>query len=225
MHFTILLPPSEGKVLRGTGAAKTYWTALSRHLLQECTSGDPEKLYSTRRAEAVSLNADALTAPTMPAIERYSGVVYKALDYNSLEAKEQEYINNHVRIECALFGLVPPQEPIPNYVLSITKLQCAKLWLDTNSRLLHKSFVLDLLPAAHRKAVLYRNGLAIDFTTNRNGSTKLTGHEGKRIKGVYVRWLAQNLVTSQDQALQFSEDGYKWNGKTFHQNNAPKKKQ
>lgn len=214
MNLIVLIPPSEGKTPGGNGSALSSLHPVTQELLKEIASSDPEKLYSARKHEAHELNTHVRTAPTMPAINRYSGVVYDGLDYDALENKE--WIDEHVRIVSGLFGLVKPQDTIPNYKLPITKLAAAKRWHESITEQLKGVFVIDLLPQAHKKAVSYDAGVEIEFTRKHNGKVVKAGHAGKKIKGRFVRWLAEQNITLPDDIYAFSEDGYRWNGKTFH---------
>lgn len=212
MEFVVLLPPSEGKRAGGDKPHLIELHPVTQELLGRIEASDPEKLYSSRKKEAEELNANIRTAPTMPAIERYTGVVYDALDYATLE--NQDWVDEHVRIVSGLFGIVTPQERIPNYKLPITKLSAASLWKDHQH--LSDCYVVDLLPQAHKKAVSYDKGVEIEFTRTKNGKVVKAGHAGKKIKGRFVRWMAENDVTSEEEMYVFSEDGYRWNGSSFH---------
>jgi cytoplasmic iron level regulating protein YaaA (DUF328/UPF0246 family) len=216
-RLVILLPPSEGKRPGGSGSPLRAFGPVTTALLAAMDAADPTALYPTRTVEAARINSSIRTAPTMPAIERYDGVVYDALGYATLDARAREYIDTHVVIVSALFGPLKARDPIPDYVLSMTKLRAAQRWRgDASTAFGTDTVVIDLLPDTHRKTVAYTNGLRIDFTFTQGGKVVRAGHEGKRIKGAYVRWLAENSVTTREKALTFTEDGYTWNGTAFH---------
>ena len=99
----ILLPPSEGKAAGGEGPP---WESVDQsfptladprrevvNALVKAMGGSPEarfKLLGVKAAkaeEATAVNLVVATAPTMPAIDRYTGVLYDALDYPSLPAR------------------------------------------------------------------------------------------------------------------------------------------
>jgi uncharacterized protein len=128
----ILLPPSETKRPGGVGIsidkAAIIWAALDPAREEiiaalEIVSSDPEvaakalKLGKLSIAEA-SKNLSLWTSPTMPALERYTGVLYDALDYPSLNAQSLKRAGEQLFIQSALFGLVPALEQIPDYRLS-----------------------------------------------------------------------------------------------------------
>jgi cytoplasmic iron level regulating protein YaaA (DUF328/UPF0246 family) len=56
-------------------------------------------------------------APTMKAIERYDGVAYDYLNYMSLPAEAQCYIDDNVILFSNLFGPIRAGDPIPDYKL------------------------------------------------------------------------------------------------------------
>jgi len=128
----ILLPPSETKRPGGVGIsidrAAIIWAALDPAreqviaALQE-VSKNPEtaakalKLGKKSVVEATK-NLSLWTSPTMPALERYTGVLYDALDYPTLPESAIQRAGEQLFIQSALFGLVPALEQIPDYRLS-----------------------------------------------------------------------------------------------------------
>lgn len=128
----ILLPPSETKRPGGVGIsidkAAIIWAALDptrdqliRSLSQLCLdqAAAVEALgLGAKSAQEIELNLNLMTSPTMPALQRYSGVLYQALDYSSLSAAALKRANERLFIQSALFGLLPAMEQIPNYRFS-----------------------------------------------------------------------------------------------------------
>ena len=57
-------------------------------------------------------------SPVMPALDRYTGVLYDGLEVETLTAAERAFAADHVVIHSALFGLVRASDPIPAYRLS-----------------------------------------------------------------------------------------------------------
>ena len=127
-----MLPPSETKRAGGDGPAMELALLGSGELnpLREALVGelvdlaaDPE---TCRRALGISAAQDAeigrnaalRTSATMPAIHRYTGVLYDALDFGSLRAVEADRARSRLAIGSALFGLLRAGDPIPAYRLS-----------------------------------------------------------------------------------------------------------
>ena len=55
----------------------------------------------------------------MPAIQRYTGVMYKALAYHNFEEKQKKIFDSAVLIVSGMYGLMRPRDQIANYKLPI----------------------------------------------------------------------------------------------------------
>ena len=125
----ILLPPSETKRPGGVGVSidrsAIIWAALDD--TRDLVIGKLVKLCGNKQAAAKALklgarnladidaNLELLTAATMPAIARYTGVLFDALDFESLSEEARKRAAEQVFIQSALFGLLPATEQIPYY--------------------------------------------------------------------------------------------------------------
>ena len=127
-----MLPPSETKRAGGDGPAMELALLGAGELnpLREALVGELVDLAADpeicRRALGISAAQDAeigrnaalRTSATMPAIHRYTGVLYDALDFGSLRAAEADRARSRLAIGSALFGLLRAGDPIPAYRLS-----------------------------------------------------------------------------------------------------------
>ncbi|QCB28680.1 peroxide stress protein YaaA [Corynebacterium endometrii] len=122
----IILPPSETKAHGGDGAPLDYTTLsfteltdIRKDIAADLQALDVDealaalKLSEKLRPEAES-NQSLEASPTMPAIYRYTGVLYDALDAPSLPREALE----RLAVGSALFGVVRATDPIPHYRLS-----------------------------------------------------------------------------------------------------------
>ncbi len=212
MNVLVLIPPSEGKVSGGEQKplehVRDEVVSVQKSIL---TAKHPEKLYGVKKAlafKAHELNKTITTTPTMPAIKRYSGVVYKAIDYDSLSAKAKSFFHVHFRILSPMFGLVKPNERIPEYKMKFSKLKLDAYWKPILSKKLESFFIIDLLAKEQRKAVYYENGIRVDFQLKQDGVKRAAGHFGKHIKGRFIRFMCEHSYTNIDDLATFSEDGF-----------------
>ena len=72
---------------------------------------------SPRRDGEIARNAELRTSPTAPALHRYTGVLYDALDAGSLRGRGRR-AGARLAIGSALFGLLRATDPVPAYRLS-----------------------------------------------------------------------------------------------------------
>lgn len=128
----VLLPPSETKRPGGDGPPLSLealsWPELNplrESLVGELTAlaSDPPACRAALGISAaqdgeIERNAGLRTAPTLPALSRYTGVLYDALDAGSLRGAEATRAAARLAVGSALFGLLRADDPIPAYRLS-----------------------------------------------------------------------------------------------------------
>jgi cytoplasmic iron level regulating protein YaaA (DUF328/UPF0246 family) len=128
----VLLPPSETKAAGGDGPP-LYLDGLScpelnpvrRKLadaLVDLAADVPASLQvlgiSERQKDEVTRNAELWSSPTLPALKRYTGVLYDALDIGAFTKSALEKAQRRLAVASALFGVVSGADRIPAYRLS-----------------------------------------------------------------------------------------------------------
>ena len=210
----VLLPPSETKAVGGDGAPLD----LERLSFPELTR-TRERIGSTlvrmganptRAAKTLGLgttqvdevlhNAALLESPTMPAIRRYTGVLYDSLDYASLKPAERTRADARLAIGSALFGVVRASDEIPAYRLSGgTKLPrigtLGSAWKPTLGPVLadvaKDELVVDLRSGAYRSLAPVDDAVTVRVLSEKpDGSRGVVSHFNKATKGLLARLLA-----------------------------------
>jgi cytoplasmic iron level regulating protein YaaA (DUF328/UPF0246 family) len=142
-------------------------------------------------------------AKTLPASQRYTGVVWDHLDLASLPLATQKIAAKNIIIISGLLGLVTAGDPTPDYRLKIgaSLAPMGKLsswWRDEISNALNKhcagAVVISLLPQEHSAALIpdsesMKSYLHVDLATK---SGKAGGHDAKAAKGRLARHLLIN---------------------------------
>jgi uncharacterized protein len=209
----ILLPPSETKRDGGREGSALDLSALS---FSELTAPRKRALAALRtisRNVAASTAALGLgptqrfeidrnravsTSPTMPAIERYTGVLYDAIDVETLDTNSRSYLARNVAIHSALFGLVRATDPVPAYRFShdtrLAGMSLTKLWRDANAAVLRSqsSVVLDLRSESYVHLGPSAEGSYFVRVVSQDGdgTKRALNHFNKHGKGELVRHLA-----------------------------------
>ena len=213
----ILLPPSETKRAGGRGrpldaASLAYPSlrpqrdavldALIALSADEATAARVLKLGRTQLGE-VAVNAQLREAPTMPAVDRYTGVLFDALDAASLSAASRRWLGAHVRVHSAPFGPVGALDAIPSYRLgasvSLPGLpSLTRVWADAVTAALEEErprFVLDLRSEAYAALGPVPPALCSVYVRvvaeTDDGTVRALNHFNKHAKGALVRLLAQ----------------------------------
>ena len=175
-----------------------------------------------RVLDALGARSPVRSDPTLPAIERYTGVLYKELDAASLPAVARRRLDRSLLTVSGLWGLVAPQDPIPYYKLkmSASASRIGKLstwWRPQLTAALQErakgAVIWDLLPIEHAAAwspdqLDPHRRITVRFL-DRDG--KAVSHWNKLLKGSLVRWLAITGATDPEALAAFDHpQGYRF---------------
>lgn len=209
----ILLPPSETKRPGGDGAPLDVGTLALPALAGRrdavvdalvALSADPDEAQrvlklSARQRGDIAHNAALRAAPTMPAVDRYTGVLYDALDAASLDAAARDWLGAHVRIHSAPFGPVGALDGIPVYRLAagaslpgVAPLR--RHWADATSAALAEAgedLVLDLRSEAYVALGPVPATVPSVYVRVVTETGRALNHFNKKSKGLLVRALAE----------------------------------
>lgn len=128
----VLLPPSETKHEGGDGPplrlnelATPTLNPVREALVDEliALAADPDACrqalgISASQDAEIQRNAELRMSPTMPALHRYTGVLYDNLDVTSLRGASAARARARLAVGSALFGLLRADDPVPAYRLS-----------------------------------------------------------------------------------------------------------
>ena len=217
--LAILLPPSEGKA---PGGGKPAWKPSSglfgRDLSKARTSvvdaladldGGTASILGVdgphlRRAREV--NSSLVGSGTLPAWQRYTGVVWDHIDPPTLSPVAFDRARENILVLSGLLGLVGFDDPIPDYKLKIgaaldlpanagghARQKLAAFWQPLVSPILDdwlaNRTVIDLLPLEHRRAWSPSADLKVLRMSFVDRHGRSVGHDAKAAKGLFVRHL------------------------------------
>ena len=208
----VLLPPSETKAPGGDGApldlAALSWPELTDvradlvKALVELSEDRPAARAALGLSQAqddeVARNAELLGAPTLLALERYTGVLYDALDVGSLTRAQRARADRRLAVGSALFGVVRGTDRIPAYRLSAGSALPGRptlrtLWRPTLSPVLAAvdELVVDLRSGAYAALAPVPGAVTLDVLSERpDGTRAVVSHSNKAHKGRAARLLA-----------------------------------
>lgn len=204
----VLLPPSESKQPGGDGPplrldelSHPDLTAVRRKLIDELVvlAGDvPAGLaaldLSQRQCSELERNATLWSGPTLPALRRYTGVLYTALDAQSLKPAQ----GARLAVASALFGLLRAGDQIPAYRLSAATTlpglgSMRALWRPVLGPLLagYPGLVVDLRSGGYRALGPLPSAVTVQvISDDGHGRRRTVSHHNKAHKGRLARLLA-----------------------------------
>lgn len=259
-NFSILLPPSEGKQPGGnpfapdmfdyrTSNTFNYFHDLNterRRLIdamQEALrtgaveAGKLFNLQGEALEEAVAVNLEIFKAPLMSALDRYSpGVMYKAMDFMGLPTGAQRRLLENGIIFSGLFGLLRPDDLIPNYRLRMDATlpgfgRVARYWREHMSPLLNRTlsdqFVWNLLPSIHQDAWsdehTYEAMVTVRFEKVEGGARQAVTHGTKPLRGQLVNFIVRETLEDLEPLRTWTHPaGYTFDEEAYHYDEAAK---
>lgn len=218
----VLLPPSEtkrhggdGPPLRLTKLCAPELRSVRTELVDDLVrlAADPQACrmalgISAAQDGEIARNAALRTSPTMPAIHRYTGVLYDALDIESLRGSAAARAGRRLMVGSALFGLLRADDPIPAYRLSAGSKLPGRASLAARWRpvlepalagLAAGELVVDLRSGAYAGLGRLPGAVIVDVRAEHaDGRRTTVTHFNKAHKGVLARALASSTSEPAD---------------------------
>jgi cytoplasmic iron level regulating protein YaaA (DUF328/UPF0246 family) len=204
-----LLPPSETKLDGGSGTSGLDPASLSFPQLSEVRRDVTDRLLALssdraammsglnlgpRLADEVDRNRKVESSPTMPALARYTGVLFDPVGVDELDEQGWRWAHQHIAVHSALFGLVRAGDHIPAYRRSLRSTWSASVSSVLAEVVESGEFVVDLRsegyvtlgPAPRPGSVFVR------VVSDASGRRRALNHFNKKSKGLLVRRLLRD---------------------------------
>lgn len=208
----VLLPPSETKAPGGDGPPLDLAALIAPELtpirteLAEALVKLAADVPAARAAlglspaqdDEIARNAALWSSPTLPAMHRYTGVLYDALDVRSLTRAQRARAGRRLAVGSALFGTVRAGDPIPAYRLSagssLPGLPTLRaMWKPALSPVLAAAgdLVVDLRSGSYAALAPVPGAVTVSVLSERpDGTRSVVSHFNKAHKGRVARLLA-----------------------------------
>ena len=195
-----------------TGTFGKTFAAQRSALVEQLISlkGGSEALLGVRGKHlerARQANSCLRGSPSLPAFERYTGVVWDHLDIATLTRAQRDRALSSIVVISGLLGAVGVDDLVPDYRLKMGARLApfgvlSRWWHDSLSDALNRAFagsvVIDLLPQEHRAAFTLDTAIVakhIVVAINEK-SGKAGGHDAKAAKGRLARHIVQTCTSS-----------------------------
>jgi cytoplasmic iron level regulating protein YaaA (DUF328/UPF0246 family) len=208
----VLLPPSETKAHGGDGgpldlglltapeltAVRTELAERLGKLADDVPAARAALGLSPTQDDEIARNAALWTSPTMPAVLRYTGVLYDALDIHSMTRAQRARAGRRLAVGSALFGLVAADDAIPAYRLSAGSQlpglpTLRSLWRPALGPVLAgiDELVVDLRSGSYAALAPVAGAVTVEVLSERpDGTRSVVSHFNKAHKGRLARLLS-----------------------------------
>ena len=216
----VLLPPSETKAPGGDGPpldlgaltapeltpVRTELAAALVTLADDVPAARGALGLSATQDDEIARNAMLWTSPTLPALRRYTGVLYDALDVASMTRAQRARAGRRLAVGSALFGLVRDEDRIPAYRLSAGSTlpglpTLRALWKPALSAALAAvdDLVVDLRSGSYAALAPAPGAVTVEVLSERpDGTRSVVSHFNKAHKGRLARLLALTTAEPAD---------------------------
>ncbi len=217
MHTMGELPQTEPQFLREAELLHQQLCALLPHQLESALCVNSElALRAFADMQVFSRQKQAVAAAF-----GYHGLCYRALGPASFSADERQFMQEHLRIVSAFYGLLRPFDNMQPYRLEMQTIGvpnypdlyefwgeklCRALFRDTNC-------VLSLCSREYEKAILpyvspEERAIRCEFLIPDKGKLLMKPTQVKAARGRMARYIIKNRIDDPQALMAFGEDGY-----------------
>ena len=191
--------------------------------LANYSSSELETFYkvSAEKAEEEYGHIQALKdhrAKHYPALKLFDGLMYRHIKRDELTKAEQTYLENHVLITSALYGVVPALSPMaPHRLDFLMKLKVAGKTLKSHWKsaydeaLRDENLIFSLLSSEFETVFskeIREKMVTFKFMEDKAGQLKIHSTISKKARGAFLTALIEGQVQTVEQARQLSFAGF-----------------
>lgn len=183
------------------------------NILQKGDMDELSKMFGLKKETDILANKkDIIHELTMKAIQRYTGVAFDHLDYETLNESEQDYIDSHVVLFSNLLGPIRASDLIPEYRLKqgepVADIKVEKFYHEHAAELMENYLaedeILDLRAGFYDK--FYKPSKP--YTTLKFiKEGKVVSHWAKAYRGIVLREIAKADVESIEEFMKLPIEG------------------
>ena len=161
------------------------------------------------------------TARNYPALQLFDGLMYRNIKRDNLTKEEQTYLEKHLMITSALYGVIPAFAPIaPHRLDFMMKLKVrgkslTKHWQAAYEESMQEESLIFSLLSSEFETVFPKEVreqmVTFKFMEDRDGKLKVHSTISKKARGAFLTALMENQVTSVEEIkkLSFADFNYR----------------
>lgn len=150
----------------------------------------------------------------VPAIECYTGFVFRELEMPKYDSEQLQYMNGSVRILSAMYGVLRPSDLIRGYRLDMTMKfgvqNLYKRWNEKVDEYFRNEEIIINLASKEFSKMISKKMIDIDFKVIKEGKLKTIGTYAKKARGMMLDYIIKNRIQEPTKLKEFSLDGYEF---------------
>ena len=158
------------------------------------------------------------TAKTYPALKLFDGLMYRNIRRTDWTKEEEAYVQEHLFITSALYGVIPALAPIaPHRLDFLMKLKVQEKSLKTfwkavyDQALQDEDLVISLLSSEFETVFskeIQDRMVTFKFLEEKNGQLKVHSTISKKARGAFVTALLEKQITKVEEMKQLTFNGF-----------------
>jgi cytoplasmic iron level regulating protein YaaA (DUF328/UPF0246 family) len=148
------------------------------------------------------------------AFDAFTGLVFLNMSRDRYQPEEYKYIEKHLRILDAFYGILEPGTLIKPYRLDMKMdigLPLYKHWDITDY--FKDEIIINLASTEFSKMIQSDTMVTISFLQNKEGKYVNQATYSKMARGKFVNFMVENKVTTIEELFSFNQEGYIYNPK------------
>ena len=137
------------------------------------------------------------------ALASYTGVAYKSIGIDTFDIEDFEYLESHLVILSALYGILTPYTNIKEYRLDMTtnsifeNKSLYEIWKNSVNEYFEKEdIILNLASKEYSKLIKSDNLIDFEFWNDTNGKLKQISTNSKKMRGFTLNYIVKNRITN-----------------------------
>ena len=150
----------------------------------------------------------------LPAIQAYTGIAYRQIPVQSYSDDELYYLEDHLRILSAMYGILTPLTGMSAYRLDMKmKVLDESLyayWKNELSMPFEKDETIINLASKEFSKLIKMPMVTVEFKEYKNGNLKTVGTNAKKARGLMVDFMVQNRVKEAEELKAFRREDWRF---------------
>ena len=148
------------------------------------------------------------------ALASYTGVAYKAIKIETFDKSDFEYLESHLVILSALYGVLTPYTNVKEYRLDMTNSifenkSLYEVWKTTmNKYFEQEDVILNLASKEYSKLITPDKLIDFEFWEDSNGKLKQVSTNSKKMRGFTLNYIVKNKISDVKKLRNITLDGY-----------------
>ena len=148
------------------------------------------------------------------ALASYTGVAYKSIGIDTFDIEDFKYLESHLVILSALYGILTPYTNIKEYRLDMTNSifeskSLYEVWkTSVNEYFEHEDIILNLASKEYSKLINPDKLIDFEFWEDSNRKLKQVSTNSKKMRGFTLNYIVKNKISDVKKLRNITLNGY-----------------